>query len=179
MPDQESRSKRPKLIWVIGAIIVLAALAALAVGLVVTQAAPPQPFPYPHNVHIQSGIACLYCHAGANRGNSAGLPTRQKCVGCHSNIPADTPPLQDLQTYIRENPEFVWTPVALLPDFIYFTHQPHLNAEMACEDCHGDVANMESAEPQNYVNMGYCLSCHKHQRPDQFTRLSDCSTCHK
>jgi len=179
MTESKSSKKKPKLLWVIGGIIVIVVLIALGIGFVITQAAPAQPFPFPHNVHATNGIACLYCHPGANRNNYAGLPTRQKCVGCHSNIPANTPALKDLQQYTRDHPEFVWVPVAYLPDFVHFNHQPHLNAGMACENCHGDVAKMGTAKPQNYIDMGYCLSCHKHQRPDQFTTLSDCSTCHK
>jgi hypothetical protein len=38
---------------------------------------------------------------------------------------------------------------------------------------------MKAAEPQKYMDMGYCLSCHKHQKPDQFVSLSDCATCHR
>jgi hypothetical protein len=69
--------------------------------------------------------------------------------------------------------------VALMPDFICFTHQPHVAAGLNCENCHGEVGQMEAAEPQRGMNMGWCLSCHQQMAPENFTKLSDCATCHK
>ncbi len=179
MPDLKVWSQRPRIFLVIGAAILLVLVALAVVGLVITQAAPPQPFPYTHEPHIAAGIPCLYCHSGAYRGESAGLPTRAKCLGCHNNINAATPLLQQLDTYASKNASFVWTPVALLPDFVYFSHQPHINANLDCTNCHGDVSKMKSAQPQSNWTMGWCLSCHQKLAPDKFVKLSDCVTCHK
>lgn len=164
-------------LFIAGAGIVL--VLGLFAVLLSTQAAPAQPFPFPHDVHVQNGVSCLYCHPGANRGVTAGLPTRQKCLGCHNNINATTPALQEFAKYAQDNAEFTWVPVAILPEFVFFNHQPHINARVDCANCHGDVSKMKAAEPQKYMDMGYCLSCHKHQKPDQFIALSDCATCHR
>jgi hypothetical protein len=153
--------------------------AAVVYGLVAVQAAPPQPFPYNHAVHIQKGIACAYCHSAALRSKSAGLPTRAKCLGCHDNIKADTPKLKQFGEYAKAHPEFQWVPVALMPDFIYFSHQPHIQAGVDCKTCHGDLDKMSTAQPKKNMNMGWCLDCHKKMAPDQFTRLFDCATCHQ
>jgi hypothetical protein len=161
-------------IAIIGAVVLVLAA---AVGVLVTQAAPEQPFPFSHTPHNNLGVPCLYCHPGANRGAVAGLPTRAKCLGCHGNLPTNNPGRQAVWDYIQNNPEFTWTPVALLPDFVYFTHEPHIAAGVNCENCHGDVGRMMSAEPQT-MNMGWCLDCHQRRAPENFTKLSDCATCH-
>jgi len=181
MPDLKAWIRKPRIFWVIGAVVVVVVAALAVVGLAITQAAPPQPFPYAHAPHIEKGIPCLYCHPGPYRGASAGLPTKAKCMGCHNNIKADKPLLQQLDAYAKENETFQWVPVAILPDFVYFSHQPHINAQLDCVNCHGKVSQMAAAQPQKYWNMGWCLDCHKTLAKDnaQYTKLSDCSTCHK
>ena len=51
-----------------------------------TQQPPDQPIEFPHNKHVGLGIQCLYCHPGAWKGASSGLPTQSKCWGCHQQI---------------------------------------------------------------------------------------------
>lgn len=179
MPNSVPWYKRYRLFLIIGAVVAVLVVAGSVVGLVVTQAAPPQPFPYTHAPHIEAGIACLYCHPGANRGVAAGLPTKDRCEGCHNNMAADTQGLKDLATYLNENEQLEWVPVAMQPDFVYFSHQPHVAAGLNCENCHGNVGAMADAEPQRGHNMGWCLGCHKELAPEKFVKLSDCATCHK
>ena len=179
MPDLPGGFKRVRSSTVVVAVVLVVLAAAAIFGLVVTQAAPPQPFPYNHAIHIEKGIACTYCHAGAANGQTAGLPTRAKCLGCHNNIKADTPALQQFVEYARANTEFSWVPVALMPDYVYFSHQPHIKAGLDCKTCHGDVSKMAAAQPQKNMNMGWCLTCHKKMAPDQSIKLFDCATCHK
>jgi hypothetical protein len=179
MPGSRAGFKRPRLPLLIGGGVVLVLILAAIVGLVVTQAAPPQPFPYNHAVHIEQGIPCLYCHPGAYRTPSAGLPTRAKCLGCHNNIKADTPELQQFDEYAKSHENFEWVPVALMPDFVYFSHQPHISANIDCVTCHGDLSQMSAAEPQNNWNMGWCLDCHKKMAPEKQAKLFDCATCHQ
>ena len=162
----------------IAVIIVILLIAVTVFGLVAVQAAPQQPFPYNHSIHIQKNIACIYCHSGAPYGQSAGLPTRAKCLGCHNNIKADTPALQQFDEYSKSHPEFEWVPVAIMPDFVYFSHQPHISAGVDCTTCHGDLSKMTTAQPQN-MDMGWCLNCHKVTDPDRVGKLFDCATCHK
>lgn len=177
MPDSRPFFRRPIVLIIIAVSVVLVGLA--IAGIAVTQAAPPQPFPYTHAPHIKIGTACVYCHSAAYRSPSAGLPTKQKCMGCHDNIKASTPLLKQLADYARAHDAFQWTPVALMPDFVRFNHELHVvNAQLDCVNCHGDLAQMADAQPQRLWDMGWCLSCHKALAPDQYARLSDCSTCH-
>ena len=45
-----------------------------------------QPIAFRHDIHVNLGVQCLYCHPGALRGPSPGLPTQNKCWGCHQQI---------------------------------------------------------------------------------------------
>jgi len=179
MPDPKSTRKIPRFIWVIGMVVVVVVVAAAIVGLMVTQAAPPQPMPYNHKVHVSHGIQCIFCHSAPTRSSSAGLPTRSKCLGCHGNMKNDTPEQKATADYLYKHEKLEWVPVAIMPDFVYFSHQPHIAAGVACQTCHGDVANMAAAEPQKNQNMGWCLNCHKTQAPEKVEKLTDCATCHK
>jgi hypothetical protein len=171
--------KRWRASWVIATVVLILLIAVAIFGLAIVQAAPEQPFPYNHSIHIQKGIACIYCHSGAPYGQSAGLPTRAKCLGCHDNIKADTPALTQFAEYAKSHPEFEWVPVAIMPDFVYFSHQPHLRAGLECITCHGDLSKMTTAKPQKDMNMGWCLSCHEKYVSGRFDKLYDCATCHK
>jgi hypothetical protein len=179
MPNLKNWFRRPRVFWIIAVVIVVVLGAGLITGLVTTQAAPPQPFPYSHNVHVSKGIQCIFCHAGATRGVSAGLPTKAKCQGCHNNINTDKPALKDWQQYASKHDQIEWVPVALMPDFVYFSHQPHVAAKLNCETCHGNVGQMTTAQPQPNFNMGWCLDCHRRLRPQEVVKLTDCATCHK
>ncbi len=161
-------------------VVAILLLVAGVFGLQRTQAAPPQPIAFNHSVHVNLGVQCLYCHSGALRGQTAGLPTISKCMGCHQQIdPGDNPGKQALMEYAQSGQPVEWVPVAMMPDFVYFSHRPHVNAGLNCETCHGDVSKMTVAEPQKDMNMGWCLACHKGLAPEHFVKLSDCATCHK
>src|SRR5258707_14971386 len=54
-----------------------------------TQIPPEQPIQVPHKVHVNLQIPCLYCHPGAWRQASAGLPTVKKCWAYHGTKKKD------------------------------------------------------------------------------------------
>ncbi len=177
MPDKLRTFMRPQLL--IPAAVAIVLLISAIIFDLGRASARSQPFPYNHSIHIQNGISCLYCHTGALRGQSATLPTVGKCQGCHANMDSDTPELQAWADFIVDNPTVEWVPVAIQPDFVYFTHRPHLAAGLNCEQCHGDVSQMTTAKPQPHQDMGWCLDCHKELAPEKVTKLTDCATCHK
>jgi hypothetical protein len=141
-----------------------------------TQIPPEQPIQFPHKVHVNLQIPCLYCHPGAWRQASAGLPTVQKCWACHGQLkkyegvahdqwPAE---LQKLASYVQLNdPEpptykpINWVPVYQVPDFVHFNHRPHIAAGLNCENCHGDMSKKTVETLEQTVNMGWCLNCHR------------------
>ncbi len=160
------------------------------------QKPPEQPIQFPHKLHVGLGIQCLYCHPGALRGPSPGIPTETKCWGCHQQIAVTGPELTKLANYVKNNEPIDWVPVAQVPDFVHFVHRPHIAAGLNCEDCHGNVANMTVYQNPQVINMGWCLNCHRARTEDNLqnnptgspdvaaqleaerVKLTDCSTCH-
>ena len=172
--------------WISGATVkfVIAWLLLIVLGgattaVVLSQSVPEQPIQFPHSTHVGLGLQCRYCHPGVDWGPTAGLPTTNKCWGCHQQVkkPGSTE-LAKLTKYAENKEQIPWVPVAIQPDFVHFNHRPHVAAGVACETCHGDMGNMTVATQPFVQNMGWCLDCHKRMRPADFVRLSDCSTCH-
>jgi hypothetical protein len=159
-------------------LVVLVLLSAGVNIVLLTQRSPEQPIAFPHNLHVGLGMQCLYCHPGGQWGASSGLPSTDKCWGCHQQINRQTPELDKLASFAKDKKSIPWVPVAIQPDFVHFNHRPHIAAGLNCESCHGEVGKMKVAEFQPRQNMGWCLDCHKRMRPENFQRLSDCSTCH-
>lgn len=162
-------------------IALLAILGGAAYGLYLTQISPPQPIQFPHSKHISLGVQCLYCHPGAMRGESPGLPTEAKCYGCHQQVAKTSPDLAILTASVTGNKAISWVPVFILPDFVYYSHRPHIAAGLNCENCHGEIGQETVAKPQK-MNMGWCLNCHRtrfRDNPVMLTKLTDCVTCHR
>lgn len=173
--------KQP-LVRVLLLIAVLSVVGGAGWGIYLTQAPPPQPIEFRHDLHAGLGVQCLYCHPGAWTGQSSGLPTQAKCWGCHQQIEKKTPELEKLASYISDDVSIPWVPVAIMPDFVNFNHRPHIAAGLNCETCHGNISSMTVAEPQRNMSMGWCLDCHRELSKgdhDLFVRLTDCLTCHK
>lgn len=183
----------------IGVLIGALSLFSLAAfGIYATQQPPEQPIQFPHNIHVGLGVQCIYCHPGALRGASAGLPTQNKCWGCHQQIAKTntSPLLAVLVDYVSNDKPIQWIPVAQVPDFVHFNHRPHIAAGLNCENCHGDMSQMTIAENPQVMNMGWCIDCHKSRTEDNIqnnptndsqvsamlhekhTKLTDCGTCH-
>jgi len=184
----------------LGRMAVLIALLVLFSGAVwgisLTQKAPEQPIEFPHNLHVGLGIQCLYCHPGALRGPSPGLPTETKCWGCHQQISIKGTELPKLQSFVENQQPIHWIPVAQVPDFVHFIHRPHIAAGLNCETCHGNMSKVTVAQNPQVLNMGWCLNCHRARTEDNSqnnpnsdpevtamllekrTKLTDCSTCH-
>lgn len=162
-------------------ILLLIILGGASYGLYLTQLSPPQPIQFQHIKHVSMGVQCLYCHPGALRGISPGLPTETKCYGCHQQVAKTSPELDKLVAYVKENKAISWVPVFILPDFVYYSHRPHIAAGLNCENCHGEIGQETIAKPKN-MNMGWCLNCHRTRfkdNPVMLTKLTDCVTCHK
>lgn len=152
---------------------------------------PATQLPFSHNVHVQkAGVQCLFCHSAALRSPHAGLPSLQKCMACHASISVDGSEAQAqvaqvVQAFKNQTP-VRWPDVYKQPDFVYFSHRPHLANGVACETCHGDVKTMTLVEKKVQMNMGFCLGCHQDQikkHPEmpavEKARLVECVTCHQ
>lgn len=184
--------KRPLFQYAI-LIAVLAIVGGGGFALYQTQIPPEQPIDFPHDRHVGLQISCLYCHPGAQRQASAGLPTVQKCWACHGQLtkyfdPNNPLPEKDwhpgiktLQEHVLSGEPIQWVPVYQVPDFVHFNHRPHIAAGLPCEKCHGDMSKKTVATLEQTVNMGWCLNCHRERTkndPIKREKLLDCGTCH-
>ncbi len=165
-------------LFIIGAAILVVLLAATYSLLATqTQAAPPQPIAFPHVTMVQAGIPCLFCHTDAIRSPVAGIPSVDKCMGCHKTIGTTLPLVQQVASYYNHDEAIPWVRVNRLPRFVYFTHRIHVAQGLNCERCHGDVGHMTVDVPVMNMNMGWCLSCHEQQTNAR--QLQDCLVCHQ
>jgi hypothetical protein len=169
---------------------------------------PEQPIAFSHQLHAgEMTIPCMYCHFGAEDSKHAGIPPANVCMNCHEFVNNNTnenkiaekmgrnqevsPEIKKIyesfgtseNNYEDKNPT-EWVKVHNLPDFVFFSHKPHINAGLDCEKCHGDVASMTRVKQVNDLSMGWCLDCHRqdHESLDNTkerkSQLQDCATCH-
>ena len=162
-------------------------------------AASTQPINFPHNVHVQQyKIDCQYCHADARRSEYAGLPSVERCLGCHKIVAADRPEIKKLASYGATQEPIPWRRVFKVPEFTYFPHKPHVRAAVACQTCHGPVETMTTVGARTgrtlgndlltlaglrpappTLTMGWCVECHRRQNATRGTHAPlDCVTCH-
>ena len=136
--------------------------------------APVQPIDFPHPQHVQSlQMNCLYCHSTANKSPDPGMPAVNTCMGCHTLIATGKPEIQKLQKYAADSTPIPWVRIHKVPDYVQFPHMRHVNADVQCQTCHGDVQNMPRVYQYSSLNMGWCVNCHVQNKVRY-----DCSTCH-
>ena len=164
------------------ALIALVGLGGLLVGVFIDSkfnpdTAPIQPINFSHKVHAgDNEIPCQYCHAYAARTPSAGVPSVNKCIGCHNYVASDQPEIQKVAQYWEDQEPIPWIKVYDTPDFVHFTHKRHIQAELECQECHGPVETMDVVERQSSLKMPWCVSCHTKEETENGR---DCYTCHK
>ncbi len=173
--------------WIIGLILVaMLAVAAVVIAQSPSDVSSPsldEPVAFKHKTHADKGIDCLYCHSNAPRGEVASIPSVEKCMGCHQVVTPKDPKaaaeVEKIRKAWEQGVPLRWEKKFDQPDFVYFSHRPHIQAGVACEDCHGDVGSTDMPQPGYYITMGYCLNCHRQQAPEKVAKLTDCATCHK
>ena len=147
-----------------------------------TREGPVQPIFFSHVIHTGSyQIACQYCHAGARRSSDAGVPSVEKCMGCHKIVAAQgNEQVQKLHAYWNKQQPIPWVRVFRVPEYVQFPHKNHIQAGLVCQTCHGRIEAMEQVHAttgQNIVNdamnlagmsvpgpkltMGWCVECHR------------------
>ncbi len=141
--------------------------------------APVQPIEFSHKIHAQDNeIPCMHCHVHVARSINATVPSVNKCMNCHRNMPGvwETPEIVKLRGYWERQEPIPWIKVHDLPDFAYFPHKRHIQAGVDCANCHGDVAGMDRVKQVEPLKMQWCLDCHNER---QVEHGRDCWTCHK
>jgi mono/diheme cytochrome c family protein len=125
--------------------------------------APDQPIKFSHKLHAgYYEIDCKYCHTGVEKGKSANIPSANICMNCHNAIKTTSPEIQKIYTAIEKNEPIQWVRIHNLPDLSYFNHAQHVKVGgLDCENCHGDIKNMEVVQQHSLLTMGWCIDCHR------------------
>lgn len=157
---------------------------------------PEQPIAYSHRTHAgKLGIDCLYCHYGALRGDTAGVPPLRVCMNCHGVVRAAGADKQSAEiaklvsaweTRNSSAPaKLLWNRVHDLPDYTRFTHRAHVADNIKCQECHGPVQGMARVRQAASLSMGWCVGCHRlkgAEAPAHWKRSGgplDCVACHR
>ena len=136
-----------------------------------------QPIKFSHELHAgTNGIDCNYCHTSASYSKSAGIPSPNLCMNCHTYIQEgpqygkeeigkiyaalDFDPVT--KTYGPNQKPIKWVKVHNLPDHVYFNHSQHVTVgKIGCEKCHGPVETYTVGKQYAELTMGWCINCHR------------------
>ena len=143
---------------------------------------PPQPVPFSHKKHVgEIGLDCRYCHSFVEVSGPANIPTNQTCLNCHGpdkgQIKKESEKLALVREAEKTGQPIQWVKVHKAPDFVYFNHSVHVNRGVSCQNCHGQINEMEVVRHAESQSMSWCLDCHRNPenklRPlDQVTNLT-------
>ena len=146
---------------------------------VTTNYQPEQPIAFSHKIHAGvNGIDCNYCHSSARHSKTAGIPSANVCMNCHTHISSgsntgtkEIAKIYDAigfdpstQSYIPDYDQkpIKWIRIHNLPDHAYFNHSQHVVAgKLECQECHGPVEDMDVLYQYSELTMGWCVECHK------------------
>jgi hypothetical protein len=138
-------------------------------------AAPTQPIPFSHKTHAAFQIPCQFCHPNPDPGNQMTIPIATKCMECHAQVAKDKQAIQTLAEFAKTNQPIPWVRLYAVPSFVYWSHRTHSEANIKCEMCHGQVAEMTiTKRVTNVSTMGGCVECHKNKGAS-----TGCVTCHE
>lgn len=138
---------------------------------------PTQPIAFSHKIHAgDNAINCQYCHSGAEKSKTAGIPSVNVCMNCHKGI-SSGPTTGETEIakiyeaagwdatkgeYTKPQKPIEWVKVHNLQDFVFFSHQQHVKVgKQDCANCHGDVKEMTVAKQVSPLTMGWCIDCHR------------------
>jgi mono/diheme cytochrome c family protein len=139
---------------------------------------PEQPIAYSHKLHAgDMQISCVYCHSGAERGKTAGIPSANVCMNCHKFVKSGpttgTEEIAKIYKALDYDPStgiygpnqkpIQWVRVHNLPDLAYFNHSQHyVVGKIECQACHGPVQDSMTVVSQHSpLTMQWCIDCHR------------------
>jgi cytochrome c7-like protein len=115
------------------------------------------------------------CHAWAEHAPIAGVPSMNRCVGCHKFVDRDKDDIKTILEAAEQGHAIEWSRVHRLPDHVFFNHEAHVaRAQLRCQECHGEVEKMHVVRQVAPLTMGWCVECH-----EQRGAPLDCLVCHK
>ena len=150
----------------------------LAVGALLARAQPTppaQPIPFSHKLHAGAlKVQCKLCHPNPDPGEMMTIAGAAKCMQCHSAIKTDSPSIQKLAAFAKNERELPWARVYQIPEFVRFSHRTHVASGAACADCHGQVVQRDQLFREVGLSMSNCMDCHRAKKAS-----IDCLFCHE
>jgi mono/diheme cytochrome c family protein len=124
---------------------------------------PKQPIAFSHKLHAgEYQIDCNYCHTGAKKGKAAVIPSANVCMNCHNAIKPESPEIKKIYAAIEKDQPIEWVRIHNLPDHAYFNHAQHVTVGgLECQNCHGQIQEMEVVQQYSPLTMGWCINCHR------------------
>jgi mono/diheme cytochrome c family protein len=124
---------------------------------------------------IPSSNICMNCHKQINEYTGEEQHPLYTAEGKKVN---GTEQIQLLYKYAGWNPEkkdynrdaagnilatpIKWTKIHNLPDHVYFNHSQHVKVgQVACQQCHGPIQEMDEVYQFSTLSMGWCINCHR------------------
>ena len=136
--------------------------------------APAQPIPFRHKLHLSLGLECQSCHRNPDPGKLMTFPATGTCMTCHRSVAKNTPAIRQLAEFAKSGKAIPWVRVYVVTPGVIWTHRKHLEAGFKCENCHGQVAQMDAmSETTSVTAMGVCIACHAQSKAP-----TTCQTCH-
>ena len=156
---------------------------------------PPQKLTlrFNHKFHVeQQKLQCKTCHAGAVTSESVAdklTPKATTCDACHGSNHDDPNKVQPgdaaygkcnfCHLGYKEGDGNLVAKFELPRANMVFNHKKHAVRNINCQQCHGDVQELELATRDQMPRMRGCFGCH--QQPEAAARgeaKSACETCH-
>ena len=123
-------------------------------------------------------IECQFCHWNVAKGSYAAIPEMETCMGCHKLVAGHTDEgkagIEKLKKMYEAGQTLEWQKVHVMPDYVKFNHARHVKAGVGCQNCHGQIPEMEKVERVSSMKMGWCMDCHREKGAS-----IDCATCHR
>lgn len=122
---------------------------------------------------IPSANVCMNCHKQINEYTGTeelitaegekvdGTAEIQKLYKYAGWDPAKKDYIRDANGNIISRP-IAWTKIHNLPDHVYFNHSQHVKVgQVQCQQCHGNVQDMDEVHQASTLSMGWCINCHR------------------
>jgi len=130
---------------------------------------------FDHSLHAaKTNLSCSSCHRDADSSVDAGMPSIAQCSLCHKDLDQGKPPEEQAAAFFAGD-AVVSAHVTDLDEEVRFSHATHAKYQVACNECHGDVAASSAVPATARVTMDACIRCHQQRN----ARQDECSTCHE
>jgi len=136
-----------------------------------------QPIAFNHRKHVkENGMACSDCHTSYQTETFSGLPGADTCSLCHGQMQGKSAEERKLVALLSAGGEPQWRTLFRQPPHIFYSHRRHvMKAGIACETCHGAIANTTTPPTAvRRLKMADCIDCHERRGV-----ATDCTTCHR